>query len=82
MNNKFHKNKLAAFISSRGFYVAIAVCLAGAGIATWLAVDRTISGIESQNSQILQEESRFTPIPPLEEAANPRSDVPLPSSAA
>ena len=81
--NKFNrsKNKFATFISSKGFYVAIVVCLAGAGFATWLAVDRTISGIENQNAQILQNESRLRDFPALEEAAKPQSDVPRAASS-
>ena len=75
--NMNKRSKFAAFISSRGFYVAIAVCLVGAGAATWLAVDRTISGIEDQNNRIVQNENRFTSIPPLEEAARNQPDIPV-----
>lgn len=64
------KGKFGRFLSSKGFYVAIAVCLVGAGAATWLAVDRTISGIENSNRQIIENEMNFNEFPPLEEADN------------
>lgn len=53
--------------SSKGFYVAAAICLVGAGAATWLAVDRTITGIERNNSQIIEDENRFSDFPSAEE---------------
>ena len=40
-------SKIAKFISGKGFYVALAVCLIGAGVASWIAVDRTLSGLEN-----------------------------------
>ena len=40
-------SKVAKFISGKGFYVALAVCLVGAGVASWIAVDRTLSGLEN-----------------------------------
>ena len=42
MSNGFQK-----FISGKGFYLALAVCLAGAGAAAWVAVDKTIENIET-----------------------------------
>ena len=76
-----NKNKLATFMSSKGFYVAIVVCLAGAGFATWLAVDRTIGGIAEQNAQILQNESKIRNFPALEEAAKPQNNIPQTASS-
>ena len=40
-------SKAAKFISGKGFYVALAVCLIGAGVASWIAVDRTLSGLDN-----------------------------------
>ena len=40
MSNGFQK-----FISGKGFYLALAVCLAGAGAAAWVAVDKTIQSV-------------------------------------
>lgn len=64
----FSKSKFSKFLSSKGFYAAVALCLVGAGAATWLAVDRTITGIERNNSQIIQDQNRFSDFPIAEEA--------------
>lgn len=68
MRNGFQK-----FISGKGFYLALAVCLAGAGAAAWVAVDKTIQNIEStplsDAPQTQQEE-------PLQSAEQNLSDVP------
>ena len=54
MSNGFQK-----FISGKGFYLALAVCLAGAGAAAWVAVDKTIENIEttplSETPQVQQQ---------------------------
>ena len=39
-NSKFHK-----FVDGKGFYVALAVCLVGAGAATWAAVRSTLEDV-------------------------------------
>ena len=75
---KFSKGKFSKFISSKGFYAALAVCLVGAGAATWLAVDRTITGIEQQNSQIIGSENRFVEFPSLGEVEKKQPEVPKP----
>lgn len=61
----FSKSKFSKFLSSKGFYTAIALCLVGAGAATWLAVDRTITGIERSSNPI--SENRFSDFPLAEE---------------
>ncbi|MDL2234471.1 M23 family metallopeptidase [Ruminococcaceae bacterium OttesenSCG-928-L11] len=73
---RFSGNKFSRFMSSKGFYAAIAVCLAGAGLATWLAVDRTISGIEDSNSRILSNESSYADSPSVEEVEQKIPDIP------
>ena len=40
-------SKIAKFASGKGFYVALAICLVGAGVASWIAVDRTLSGLDN-----------------------------------
>ena len=45
-------SKIAKFISGKGFYVALAICLVSAGAASWIAVDRTLSGLENNASDI------------------------------
>lgn len=76
----FSKGKFSKFISSKGFYVAIAVCLLGAGAATWLAVDRTITGIEDNNTQMIESENQWNDYPQLEEAEKKQPGVKTPSA--
>ena len=45
-------SKIAKFISGKGFYVALAICLVAAGAASWIAVDRTLTGLENNASDI------------------------------
>ncbi|MEF9983929.1 MAG: M23 family metallopeptidase [Oscillospiraceae bacterium] len=56
-NSKNVKEKFVKFISGKGFYAVLAVCLIGAGTAAWVAVDRTINSIEENNKQIVEENS-------------------------
>ena len=72
----FSKSKFSRFISSKGFYVALVVCLVGASAATWLAVDRTITGIERGNSEMLQNKQVFENPPLLEEVETKQPNVP------
>lgn len=76
---RFSKGRFSRFMSSKGFYVALVVCLAGASVATWLAVDRTITGIERNNSEILERTQPSVP-PLLEEAETKQSDIPQESA--
>ena len=72
-----NKGRFARFISSKGFYSALALCMAGAGIATWMAIDRTINVIEHTGSQFFQEENVLNFFPELEEVELRVPDVPL-----
>ena len=74
---RFSKGKFARFISSKGFYLALAVCLAGAGVATYMAVDRTISVIEHTGSQFMQEENLLANFPGVEEVDQRTPGIPL-----
>lgn len=71
----FSKGKFSRFFSSKGFYVAIVLCLVGAAAATWMAVDGTIREIENSNSQILSSEKGFAEFPPAEEAEKKESGI-------
>lgn len=68
------RNSLIRFLMSKGLYVALAVCLAGAGTAAWLTV----------NNQITQPDP-FTETPPAEvqpqENIDPSLSVPEPPKA-
>jgi len=74
---KFSRGRFARFISSKGFYAALAVCLAGAGVATWVAVNRTINVIEHTGSHFFQEENLFANFPELEEVERRMPGVPI-----
>lgn len=80
--SEFHpKNKFSKFMAGKGFYVALAVCVMGAGTAAWVAVNKTIDRIDNSNSQIIQEApsaSQSDPsygFPDLEEAGKAQSGV-------
>lgn len=79
-NRKVSKGKFSKFVSSKGFYIAIAVCLVGAGTATWLAVDRTITGIEDNNNQMIESEQKWNEFPKLEEAEKRQTGEAKPSA--
>ncbi|WRS26607.1 M23 family metallopeptidase [Oscillospiraceae bacterium MB08-C2-2] len=76
----FSKGKFSRFISSKGFYVALAVCLMGAGVATWLAVDRTLNGIEQNNQQMLENDYFLEQSVPLQPAEKKDENQQQPSS--
>lgn len=78
---KFSKGKFNRFISSKGFYIALVVCLVGAGVATWVAVDRTITSIEQNNNDMLQNRMEQPAPPFLEEVETKQPNVPQESSA-
>ena len=62
------RNGFTKFITGKGFYLALAVCLAAAGTAAWFAVDSTIKNIESAPME-------KTPVPHTEE----KLDIPAPA---
>ena len=70
------RGRFARFLSSKGFYGALAVCLIGASAATWMAVDRTITGIEQQNQRLIQNDNGFVNFPQLEETQRVQEGVP------
>ena len=87
MNDSYDpKSKFSKFMAGKGFYVALAVCVVGAGTAAWVAVDKTISRIDQSNSQIIeQQSSSLAPeptygFPDLEEAEKKQDGVGFSSS--
>lgn len=89
MNDSYDpKSKFSKFMAGKGFYIALAICVVGAGTAAWVAVDKTISRIDNSNSQILeQQQAPAAPqepaygFPDLEEAGKAQSDVKAPSAS-
>jgi murein DD-endopeptidase MepM/ murein hydrolase activator NlpD len=82
----FSNGKLGRFLSSKGFYAAVAACLLGAGAATWLAVNETVAGIEETNQELIESENEWTNYPGIEaeppaaEVEKPQAGVPKPTS--
>ena len=47
MNDSYNpKSKFSKFMAGKGFYIALAICVVGAGTAAWVAVDKTIDRID------------------------------------
>ncbi len=76
------KSKFSKFMAGKGFYVALAVCVIGAGTAAWVAVDKTIARIDENNEAIIEQQkaASSTPepiygFPDLEEAGKAQSGV-------
>lgn len=47
----FGQSKLSKFINGKGFYVALTLCLVGAGVAGWAAINSTIGEVTDQSNQ-------------------------------
>jgi len=54
----FNESKFSKFLNGKGFYAALAVCLVGAGLATWAAVNSTLSGLNVTDAP--EDTSSFT----------------------
>ena len=48
-----NKSPMEKFFAGKGFYIALALCVAGTGTAAWMAVNRTIDDIDRNNQNIL-----------------------------
>lgn len=69
-----HNSKFSRFLSGKGFYVALAVCLVGTAAAAWVAIDSTQSSLVEQDSGISISQSSSSAVS--------RSSVPSSSEAA
>lgn len=58
MKSKNGTDGFAGFISGRGFYAALAVCLVGAVAAAWITVNQSISSALEENSSVPVKQSR------------------------
>lgn len=81
-NNPYSDNSFTRFLSGKGFYAVLALCLVGAGTAAWLAVGNTMAETEppapQPDKQIAQQLSQAQQwgFPLLEEAGQSQADVP------
>ena len=41
-------HRIWSFLKAKGFYIALALCIAGAGTAAWLTAQNTLLGIRKQ----------------------------------
>ncbi|MBQ4100983.1 MAG: M23 family metallopeptidase [Oscillospiraceae bacterium] len=83
MANPNSKNKIGSILKGKGFYVALALCLVGAGVAAWAAVNSTIDDITENTSSYLAEakEENEWLFPELERVDKPENSVPIESSS-
>ena len=44
-------SRLTKFLNGKGFYAALAICLVGAGVSAWMAVDQSIRNIAQQDPE-------------------------------
>lgn len=86
MNDNYNpKSKFSKFMEGKGFYIALAICVVGAGTAAWVAVDKTMTRIDTAPSpSVSQQQAASEPsygFPDLEEAGKAQSGVNKPSSS-
>lgn len=53
MSNQ-NQSKFVKFLSSKGFYIALAVCIMGTGAAAWVAIDSTANSISAQDEKKIE----------------------------
>lgn len=83
MNSK-RNSKFARFVNGKGFYVALALCLVGAGTAAWVVVDRTLGTITESSSVPPQSTSSTAPSFPQaeeEQVGGMAPDIEVPSAS-
>lgn len=77
-NLHFGKNKLGKFIKGNGFYIALAVCLAGAGFASWAAINGTLNRLTTQQPITAESEGENDwDFPEIEQAGQNEASVPI-----
>ncbi len=82
MNDSYNpKSKFSKFMAGKGFYIALAICVVGAGTAAWVAVDKTIERIDQNNDRVIEQQAPSSTqeptygFPDLEEAGKAQSGV-------
>ena len=75
-NLHFGKNGFNNFIKGKGFYVALAICLAGAGFASWAAISGTLNKLTVEDPAALESEGTWS-FPATEEARENVSQLPI-----
>lgn len=81
MKKSFSESAAGKFLLGKGFYVALAVCVLGAGAAAWVIVDKTIDSLtnEPQNPEtVLQQPSQSSREESLNLVDRAVSDISIP----
>lgn len=68
--SNLNQSKLGKFLSSKGFYIALAVCIVGAGAAAWVAIDATMDSLSTQDEKKLENS------PPISSASSVAGNSP------
>ncbi len=77
-NLHFGKGSFKKFLKGNGFYIALAVCLAGAGFASWAAINGTLNRLSTQEPIAAESESEDDwSFPEIEEAGQNEQSVPI-----
>ncbi len=79
---QFSQGKFSRFISGKGFYAVLAVCLVGAAGAAWAAADRTVGNITQDNNNLISQQggaSTWT-FPEITPTENPQDLIPKAST--
>lgn len=83
MKKTFSESAVGKFLLGKGFYVALAVCVLGAGAAAWVIVDKTIDSLTADPQKnpgtVLQESSKSSS-EPLNIVDRTVSDISVPDS--
>lgn len=77
----FVNSKAGRFIKGNGFYIALAVCLAGAGVASWAAINASINNLTTENPAVQSEEDDAWEFPQVEEARGNEEKLPIKNEA-
>ncbi len=81
-NLHFGKNKVGKFIKGNGFYIALAICLAGAGFASWAAINGTLNKLTTQEPIVAESEGENDwDFPEIEEAGRNEESLPIENNA-
>lgn len=62
--SNLNQSKFSKFLSSKGFYIALAVCIVGTGAAAWVAIDSTMSSITAQDEKKLKNSPPVSSVAP------------------
>ncbi len=74
----FGNNKVGKFIKGNGFYIALAICLAGAGFASWAAINGTLNRLTTQQPITAESEGENDwAFPEIEEAGRNEASLPI-----